>query len=135
MEISLANIQRMTWRNRDTKQLHPKILDSLSQAGIRISFTRDLRKDLASPEHIGIKESTQQFGALFSHDPRIIHREIVNWNLAESEDASSPHFFDMLQQLPDYSLLNISISIVINAKGLAAGIPPNTFFCKSATIT
>ncbi|MBU0672672.1 MAG: DUF692 domain-containing protein, partial [Candidatus Margulisbacteria bacterium] len=67
---------------RRTTVLPPRVLDSLAQANIRFSYTRDLRR----------ANSNQNFTRLFQNDPRLVRREIVNWNLAEKEDKASPNY-------------------------------------------
>ncbi len=83
-------------RNRTIKAFPPKVIDTLAKAGIRFSFTRDLRLDLGRPENHMEAQATAGFMLLFRNDPRIVRREIVNFELTEKEDKKS------LQYLPDW---------------------------------
>ncbi|MFA5097810.1 MAG: DUF692 family multinuclear iron-containing protein [Candidatus Margulisiibacteriota bacterium] len=78
-------------RSYTTKPLKTGFLEALASANIRFSFTRDLRMDLNLPENRGARTAAQKFSRLFGDDPRIVHREIVNWNLAEDPEPG-PHF-------------------------------------------
>jgi len=95
--VSMAQkVGTLLKRNRTVRAFSPKVLDSLYEAGVKISFTQNLRVDLRRPENELEAQATANFMRLFRHDSRIVRREIVNWNLVDREDQST------VQHLPDW---------------------------------
>lgn len=71
------------------------VLDSLAAAGIRIGFTRDLRENLIGPagsKAADLARGTTSFENLLNFDPRVLRREVVNWNIMEHETEWGMHY-------------------------------------------
>lgn len=84
-------LARQFERSKNMSSFEPRVIDALAAAGIRIGFTRDLRINLKDPANAKYAIAAEKYSALFCADPRIIRREIVNWNLADQEDIGSPY--------------------------------------------
>jgi Protein of unknown function (DUF692) len=109
-------LARQFARSRNLRSFEPRVIDALAAAGIRIGFTRDLRINLKDPANSKYADAARKYRALFSSDPRIVRREIVNWNLAEREDLWSPYY------LPDGQT---QIHCIILYRGNSAPLSPN----------